>query len=142
MDIAVAVDASVWVSRLVAQDVNYAASRIWLQQYVAQGGHLIGPTILLSEVAGPIARRTGQPTLARQAITHLLTLVPLQLVPVDPVLGMLAARLAADLRLRGADAVYVALAYQLSIPLVTWDAEQLQRTVGQVATYTPDSYIF
>ena len=34
--------------------------------------------------------------------------------------------LAIRLRLRGADAVYVALAEQLGIPIVTWDGEMLK----------------
>ncbi|MBI2940706.1 MAG: hypothetical protein HYY04_09750 [Chloroflexi bacterium] len=48
-----------------------------------------------------------------------------------------AAGLAATLRLRGADAIYVALADRLKLPLVTWDQEQLTRARPLVATRTP-----
>jgi predicted nucleic acid-binding protein len=45
---------------------------------------------------------------------------------------------AADLGLRGADAVYVALAHQLGLTLVTWDREQLTRTASMIVSRTPD----
>jgi predicted nucleic acid-binding protein len=66
-----------------------------------------------------------------------LRLPGLRLVPVGAELGRQAARLAADLRLRGANAVYVAVAARLDIPLVTWDGEQLARAGGRVRVTTP-----
>lgn len=121
------VDASVWVSRLVPQDIHHAASRRWLEWHVADGQLLSAPMFLLSEVAGAISRRTGEPALARQAVERLTRFPALRLVSVDHRLGKEAAHLAADLRLRGADAVYVALARILNVPLVTWDDEQMTR---------------
>jgi predicted nucleic acid-binding protein len=61
----------------------------------------------------------------------------LRLVPGEPELAILAARLAADLQLRGPDATYVAVAHHLNIPLVTWDKEQLHRAARLIATSTP-----
>ena len=121
------VDASVWVSLLVPQDMNHAASRRWLHQYTTDGGVLVEPILLMAEVTGAIARRTGRPELGRRALADILAFPALRLVSVDRRLGGTAAQLAADYRLRGADAVYVALAQQLAIPLVTWDVEQIDR---------------
>jgi len=45
--------------------------------------------------------------------------------------------LAADLSLRGADALYVALSYHLKVPLVTWDRQQRERAGERVAVHTP-----
>lgn len=129
------VDASVWVSRLVPQDVHHPASRRWLE---AHADPLIAPILLLAEVAGAIARRTGAPELGRQAVETLTQLPNLRLVPLDPRLGLETARLAADLQLRGADAAYVAVAYHLHLPLVTWDREQADRAGPLIAVYTPD----
>jgi predicted nucleic acid-binding protein len=56
-----------------------------------------------------------------------LHLSGLRLVASDRRLGKAAAELAASAGLRGADAVYAALAQHLSIPLVTWDEEIGQR---------------
>lgn len=100
------------------------------------------PTLVLSEVAGPVSRRSGRSDLGQQAVQEMLTLFSLQLVPLTVLLGRVAAQTAAFTQLRGADAIYVALAQSLNIPLLTWDAEQQQRTVGHITTYTPASYVF
>ena len=107
------VDASVWVSRLVPQDAHHAISRQWLEQYIADGGLVVAPVLLLAEISGAIARRTGEPDLARRALEGILRVPNLRLVSTDPRMGKSAARLAADLRLRGADAMYVAVAHHL-----------------------------
>lgn len=52
-----------------------------------------------------------------------------------------AAKLAAALRLRGADAVYVALALEYGATLVTWDAEMLQRAPAAMLTMTPAEWL-
>jgi predicted nucleic acid-binding protein len=131
------VDASVWVSRLVPHDVHHAASRHWLEQAVADGQPLVAPVFLLAEIAGAIARRTGDPHLAEQAIRQVLHVPGLRLVVLDRRLGLAAARAAGDLSLRGGDAVYVALAEQLGIPLVTWDADQAARAAARVTVQAP-----
>ena len=38
-----------------------------------------------------------------------------------------ATALAMELQLRGTDAVYVAVAHMLGLPLLTWDREQIER---------------
>lgn len=131
------VDASVWVSRLVPQDVHHAQSRSWLEQYTAAGKLLVAPVLLLPEVAGAVARRTGLSELGQQAIQAILRIPGLHLVTLDGRLGLEAARLAADLRLRGADAVYVAVAHRLRLPLITWDEEQRLRAATAIVVRTP-----
>ena len=134
----IVVDASVMVSTLHPPDVNYHVSRAWLRQYLRAGGELVAPILLLSEVAGAITRRTGNPALGRQAARRLWQLPELHRVPIDELLGVQATELAADLGLRGADAIYVALAAQLQIPLVTWDRQQRERGGQRVDARTPD----
>lgn len=135
--IRIVVDASVWVSLLVPQDVHHPASRHWLHQYTAGGGMLVEPVLLLAEVAGATARRTGHPALGRRAVAQVLVFPTLRLAPLDRQLGQAAAQMAADHRLRGADAVYVALAAELGIPLVTWDAEQIARGQAMIQVGSP-----
>lgn len=132
------VDASVWVSRLVAQDVNHQVSRQWLETQMAQGQRLIAPVLLLAEIAGAIARRTGSSELARQAIDQILQIPNFHIVTIDYELGQTATKLAAELYLRGADAIYVALAYRLGVPLVSWDAEQLERASKLIQAARPE----
>jgi len=59
------------------------------------------------------------------------------LVQIDQALVEDATDLAASLRLKGADAYYVALAMTLGLPLVTFDKEQLTRTTGVITTIRP-----
>lgn len=114
------------MSALVAGDVHHAVSRSWLEQRAADQ-LLVAPSLLLPEVASAVSRATSRPLLARRAVRLLSRLPALRIVAVDAALAEAAARLAGDQRLRGADSVYVALAKQLSLPLVTWDLEQASR---------------
>lgn len=131
------VDASVIVSRLVPHDAHHEVSRRWLARHAAEGGLLVTPALLLPEVAGAVARRTGSARLASRAVDAVLRVPGLRLVPVDDVLARTAATLAGQLRLRGADAVYVAVAAALRLPLVTWDAEQRDRARRLIEVLMP-----
>ena len=131
------VDASVVVSRLVPNDIHHDASRKWLMRHVADGRLLIAPTLLLAEVAGAVARRTGKARLARRAVAAVLRLPALRLVPLDEALASAAANLAGQLRVRGADAVYIAAAAALRVPLATWDLEQRERAALVVEIFEP-----
>ncbi len=131
------VDASVWVSRLVAGDVHHTVCARWLSEQVASGWFLIAPALLLPEVAGPIARKTRDRRLGRAAVEGILQVRSLRLVELDEALAQAAATLAADLALRGADAVYVALAARLGLSLITLDGQQLVRAAPVVDVRRP-----
>ena len=51
----------------------------------------------------------------------------MQLNPMDATLVQVAVNVAADLQLRAGDAIYVAAARKMNIPLVSWDKEQLAK---------------
>ncbi len=131
------VDASIWVSRFVPADAHHVASRAWLTGAVEAGSLLVAPALLLPELAAAIARRTGRADLASRAVELLARVSVARLVAVDREVAQEAARLAAGLRLRGADAVYVAVAAGLGMPLITWDREQLERASSRVRALTP-----
>jgi predicted nucleic acid-binding protein len=135
----IAIDASIWVSRIVPQDTHHETSHHWLEERVASGSAIVVPILLLADVAGAISRRTGQPQLAEQAVSYLLRLSTLRIVPLDRRLGIEAARLASELSLRGADATYIALARYLGIPLFTWDQEQFSKG-GRVVVVNMPSF--
>lgn len=133
----VVVDASVWVSRLVIGDVHHARCQMWFQAQATNGDLLVAPVFVLAEVAGAISRRTGHRMLAHRAVGLLQKLASLRLVSLDASLAGLAAQLAADHALRGADAVYVATALRLGLPLVTLDGEQLHRAQAIISAMSP-----
>ena len=134
----IVVDASVWVSRFLPEDAFHRASRAWLIETTTAAVALIAPTIMLAELSGAIARRTSNDQLGYQIVQQIRQLPTLQLISVDDVLGQLAAQAASTYRLRGADAVYLAVAQRLQVPLVSWDRELLERAAPLVTTYRPD----
>ncbi len=132
----VVVDASVWVSRLIQQDAFHQIVKAWMEIQRSKGIVFLSPALLLAEVAGVISRRTGEPGLARNAIDRLTQLPGLKLVEMDQQLVQEAARLAADLGLRGANSFYVAAAVRLDLPLATLDADQKSKAASAVALHS------
>jgi predicted nucleic acid-binding protein len=98
---------------------------------------VVAPTLLLVEVASAVGRRTGNAAVAERLVQRLRVLPAVRWVSLTPRAGNLAAAAAITYRLRGADAVYAALAEHLRIPLVTWDNDQLTRTRPPVVARTP-----
>ena len=135
------VDASVWVSRFILDDVHHQPSRRWLDRQVAHEEAIVASALALAEVAGAISRRTGRSDLGTRAIASLQRLPSARLIPVDVELAQLGADLATGLRLRGADALYVALARRLGVPLVTWDREQRERGREAIVAWTPTAML-
>ncbi|HJT57504.1 MAG TPA: type II toxin-antitoxin system VapC family toxin [Ktedonobacteraceae bacterium] len=140
MNVSLVVDASVWVSWLRPVDINHSPSLIWMDHYIAKDGFLTAPTFFLVEVAASISRQTGQVMRAREAINQLRAISKIQIVAMDSALVEAAIDVATHLQLRAGDAIYVALARQLNIPLVSWDKEQLQKASTIITTHTPDTY--
>jgi predicted nucleic acid-binding protein len=83
------------------------------------------------------ARRTDRTEIAERAVDRLLAIPTIRLVTIDHNLGTQASQIAAHYRLRGADALYVAVEAELVIPLVSWDPEQLTRAAPLIANLTP-----
>lgn len=133
----VVVDASVWIGYLLSSDVHHVPCVTWLDECLLAGTRITVPTIALPEVAGAIARRTGLESTGFAAIAWIEGLPRVDTIELDDGLARASARLAASLRLRGADAVYVALAARLGLPLVTWDQELLERAAGRIEARVP-----
>jgi predicted nucleic acid-binding protein len=134
----IVIDASVWVSRILVEDLFHTVSQAWLRSQAAKGHLLVVPSLFFAEVGGAVARRTGSTGTGVDAIQRIARVPALRVVALNRELGMEAGRLAAQLRLRGADAVYVALARRLNTPLATWDEELLQRAGQAVAIVRPE----
>lgn len=133
----IVIDASVWISFLVKSDANHPRTHTWFSKTLLSGEQIVAPILLLTEIGGAMARRLNSPVMGQRALHQLLAIPSLKLVSIDHGLGIEAARIAANLELRGADAIYVAVASQLDIPLVSWDQEQLNRTTSLITAYEP-----
>ncbi|OQY87379.1 MAG: hypothetical protein B6D38_12505 [Anaerolineae bacterium UTCFX1] len=127
----IVVDASVWVARLVSEDVFHEPVKKWMSERLEAEDQFLAPSLLLAEVGGVIGRRTTS-ALGLRAIEQLQNLQGLQLIEMEHSLIQEAAQLAAELGLRGSDSIYVAVAARLDIPLVTLDADQREKSVYRI----------
>ena len=133
--------ASVHVSALNPLEANSSSSQEFLAQ--VQRGHipLFCPTLLLVEVAAAVARAIDDARRATALVAELRGWSNLTLVLLDEALADRAAGLAATTRLRGADAVYAAVAQQFNTTLVTLDRQQLERLPPVVKTSRPSDLL-
>lgn len=121
------IDASVHVNALNRAEAGSSESQAFLEFVSRRSIPVISPTVLLVEVATTIARVFDDPAKGiafSQVIHHL----PNQVwVPLDEIISLEAGRLGAIHALRGADAVYAAVAHRHRSTLITLDRQQLER---------------
>ena len=129
-------DASVLVAAL-PNEPHHADTKAIMQRLMAEQTALVLPTVALAEVAAAIARGAGDERLALQVVTAYAGHPELQWAPVDTALGLAAAQVAAGHRIRGCDAVYVALAQAQQAVLLTLDRQQCERSPATVPASTP-----
>lgn len=131
------VDASFFLNAFRAHEAGHAHSKAVLAHLQKQAIPLIVPNLLRAEVAGALARGQDDPTLAHRSSSFLFRLPHVVAVTLDSQLAAAAAGIAADYRLKGADAVYVAVAARFGSSLLTRDEEQRERGAAVVATLHP-----
>jgi predicted nucleic acid-binding protein len=130
-------DASVCVALFHAADPGHLASRRWLAERQVEDEPIVSPVLLLAEVAAALGRGLGEAALAREAVRLLRGRHFVELFPVTEALAARAAEIAAEQKIRGCDAIYVALAQQVDMELVTQDRQQLERGAAVVETRMP-----
>ncbi|MEO6564358.1 MAG: type II toxin-antitoxin system VapC family toxin [Nitrosospira sp.] len=138
---AMVIDASVWVAALLTNDVHHGASAALLRALVLRKQQAATPVLAWPEIAGAIARRTGGGEWAKAAIAFLNRQAWLEYVSLDEALARRAIAIAIAQHLRGADAVYVALASQRDGMLITLDREMLERAPAPVTVRTPIDWL-
>ncbi len=131
------IDASVWVNSFDHRESGFQVSRQFLTIMSTRKIPIIVPSLVLPEVAGAISRTRSAAAEAEAFAIALSNLPNVTLAPLDTNLARQALSLAARHGLRGADAVYAAVALQAGTTLITLDNEQLNRLAGVVPTQTP-----
>lgn len=131
------IDASVWVNGFDQREPGHEASRKLLDLLSVRALPLVLPNLVLAEVAGAVSRSRNNAAQGEALATSIAGLANAKLVPLDDVLVKQAVILAARHALRGADAVYGAVALQAGATLFTLDNEQLSRMPPAVPTATP-----
>jgi predicted nucleic acid-binding protein len=130
-------DANVFVRDADPRDPDHRICRALLEQLASTSTPVTMPLLVLAEVAGALSREFRDPLRARIFIDLLTTLPNVTFVALDAGLAQEAAYLAADRAIRGADAVYVAVARRHGCALVSLDREQRERAALLVPTLTP-----
>src|SRR5262245_30811975 len=127
------IDASVFVNAFNPHEDGHAASLQILAAIQQRGDPVIVPTLLIPEIAAAVARATNHNAGALQFAAATAALPHLTLVSLTTAVARQAADLAATHRLRGADAVYLAVARRYGTAIVSRDDEQRTRGAAVVA---------
>jgi len=130
-------DASVFVADARPSEPGHADANALLIALAGPELMLYIPNIAQTEIASALARALDDADLALETATMYRSWPGAQVEVVDETLGDLAARLAAEHRLRGCDAIYVALAQARDAVLVSFDREQLERSPADLVARTP-----
>jgi predicted nucleic acid-binding protein len=131
------VDASVLIAAVLPNEPFHADAKDFLGRLMDVGTHVYLPSIAFAEVAAAIARGAGDERLALAVVAEYNMRPDLRRIAVDLALADLATGIAAKQRIRGCDAVYVALAYEEQAVLITLDHQQRERTPSHVPARTP-----
>ncbi|QLQ05955.1 MAG: type II toxin-antitoxin system VapC family toxin [Anaerolineae bacterium] len=134
-------DASVLVAATRPNEPYHIDAQVSLQRLMAERATLFAPTIALVELAAALSRGGADASLAEQVVEAYRQRRDLEFVSVDERLAGIAATIAARQRIRGCDAIYVALAQQQRAVLITLDNEQRQRAPATVAAWTPEELL-
>ncbi len=135
------IDASVLAAASLRDEPAHAASAEALRLIMASGLEVHQPAIAIAEVTAAAARRTGDGAFARRVGQLALAMPGLTVHGLDAVAALRAATLASDLRLRAADAVYVATALAAGSVLITLDHEVVDRAASVVRVLTPMDWL-
>src|SRR5438105_2029969 len=133
------VDASVFVNAFNPHERGHVASLPFLAAILQRGDPIIVPALLLVEIASAISRATDYTDGALAYAQSIEGLPHVSLIPLTLALARQAANLAATLRLRGADAVYVSVARRYGTMLVSRDREERTRGAAAVTCRTPEA---
>ena len=118
----IVLDASVWLASQFPDELQHGVSLAWRDAHLAAGEPISVPNLFLVEIGGAIVRRSQDADQARRNVQRIQADPLFTVVDTDPLIDLIIDT-AITASLRGADAVYVALARRLRAPLVTWDRE-------------------
>ncbi len=135
------IDASVWVNGFDQREPGHQITRQLLDVIAARRLIVVVPDLAFVEVAGAISRTRHDPQQAEAFALNMSRLPNVTSVILEAALVRQAVALAAQYGVRGADAVYAAVALQAGCTLVTLDNEQLARLAAVLPTRTPEQAI-
>lgn len=133
----IVLDASVWISSIRDNELHHDVSRRWRAGWRDGANPIVVPAHFLAEVASSTARACDSEADGLSAMRDVLEEPLVTIAPLTETLAQAAARAAARCRIRAGDALYVALAQELDVLLVTWDQQLLDRARVLVDVQVP-----
>ncbi|WP_299030285.1 type II toxin-antitoxin system VapC family toxin [uncultured Thermanaerothrix sp.] len=133
----VTVDASVWLNAFQPGEENSQDSLAFLEKIRQTREPMISPTLLLPELAAVLARGGEKSENVVRFVQSVKDLPHQVFISLDETTAQVAVELAGRCKLRGADAVYGAVALRFGSVLVTRDREQLERLKGVIQVNLP-----
>jgi predicted nucleic acid-binding protein len=132
------IDASVFVNAFNPHEDGHAASLQLLVAIQERGDPVMMPTLVIPEITAAVARVSEDSVGALEYAKATAARTHFWLVTLTAATARQAAELAATYRLRGADAVYLAVAHRYGTTLVSRDEEQRTRGSAVVTCRTPE----
>ncbi len=131
------VDASVLLSAARGTERYSAQSRAFFDDVRGNRRQIFLPEIALGELASGLFRATDDASYVREYLSTLSALPNISFVAIDRNLSALSIDIILGTKLRAADALYVALALDYRLTLVSLDREQLQKAERFIAVQEP-----
>lgn len=131
------IDASVWVNSFDQREPGHEQSRQLLERLGQAQSLIFLPHLVFVEVAGAISRTRQNPLQAQAFVKTMRQLPNVTCIPLDSSLSEQASTLAAQHGLRGADAIYAAVALEYGCTLISLDHEHLTRLIGIIPVHPP-----
>ncbi|MBI2893565.1 MAG: type II toxin-antitoxin system VapC family toxin [Deltaproteobacteria bacterium] len=129
-------DASVAVAAVRPGEPHHVRSRRLLERVILGPATIVVPSIFAVEVAAALVR-IGEPADAIVPLLAALGAPPHEVVSIGRARARRAAEIAMRCRLRAADAIYVWLAAERQLPLLTLDEEVRLRAAGHCEVRQP-----
>lgn len=120
---------------------NHAASETFIRLITNKAVEIFAPTLLFVEIGAAVMRRRQDADAGRAISDAVRKLGCIRWVILDDQVAQIATRLAIAHSLRGADAVYAAVATLDHCPLVSLDHEHFSRLAGFMTVLTPTTTI-
>jgi len=120
-------DSSIFVAALRKDEKSHPEA-LRLFQQIKDGQHIaIEPYSVLVEVVAAIRRRTNSKLLADRVKNDFLNIGSLIFIDIDSTVAENAASLAADIGVRGMDAIVIQVAREYNAPLISLDMEMIEK---------------
>lgn len=135
----ICIDASVIVSAARGDEKYSEKSRLFLKNVYRERLQVFLPEIIVPEITSALVRAMHDPHFVGSFVDVLRRVPTFVFVPIGRNLADQAAKIILRTGLKSADAVYVALAVEYNLTLITLDREQLTKARAVVKTREPQA---